>query len=134
MTTPSGTSVHIGQVAEATGLSHRTIRYYEEMGLIAPSARTDGGFRLYGRVDIDRLLLIKPMKPLGFSIEQIRQLLTALDTLADPPVDDGAQDAAREVVAAIHAEAQERVVELKTAARQAEDFTRDLGHSLPLRR
>ncbi|WP_376714666.1 MerR family transcriptional regulator [Janibacter limosus] len=76
--------VHIGEVVERTGLSHRTIRYYEEMGLISPSARTDGGFRLYEEADIKRLLLIKPMKPLGFTVEEMGQLLEALDALPGP--------------------------------------------------
>lgn len=48
----------IGEVAERVGLSLRTVRYYEEMGLITPEKRTDGGFRLYTDANIDRLLLV----------------------------------------------------------------------------
>ncbi len=59
----------IGEVAERVGLSLRTVRYYEEMGLIPPQQRTGGGFRLYTDENIERLLLIKQMKPLGFSVQ-----------------------------------------------------------------
>ena len=64
--------MQIGDVAEQTGLSLRTIRYYEEAGLVTPSTRTTGGFRLYTEADADRFDLIKRMKPLGFSIEEMR--------------------------------------------------------------
>lgn len=73
--------MQIGEVAQQTGLSLRTIRYYEEMGLVAPSARTTGGFRLYTDTDIARLQLVKRMKPLDFSVEEMRDLLVTLDGL-----------------------------------------------------
>lgn len=73
--------MQIGEVADRTGLSLRTIRYYEEVGLVQPSARSHGGFRLYTEADIDRLMLIKRMKPLEFSLEEMRDLLGVLDTL-----------------------------------------------------
>jgi len=75
--------MHIGEVAERVGLSLRTIRYYEEIGLIAPSARSQGGFRLYLETDVARLQLVKDMKPLGFSLDEMRDLLGVLDTLDD---------------------------------------------------
>jgi DNA-binding transcriptional MerR regulator len=79
----------IGEVAERVGLSLRTIRYYEEVGLVIPSGRTQGGFRLYTDGDIERLRLIKQMKPLEFSLEDMRSLLTLLDQLAAAdPADD----------------------------------------------
>jgi DNA-binding transcriptional MerR regulator len=71
----------IGEVAEQVGLSLRTIRFYEEEGLVAPQARTSGGFRLYGEAVVARLGLIKRMKPLGFSVEEMGEILTALDSL-----------------------------------------------------
>ncbi|MDA8359165.1 MAG: MerR family transcriptional regulator [Actinomycetota bacterium] len=72
----------IGEVAEAVGLSLRTIRHYEEVGLVPPSGRSAGGFRLYTDEDIDRLRLVKHMKPLDFSLEEMRDLLQARDRLA----------------------------------------------------
>jgi MerR family transcriptional regulator, copper efflux regulator len=74
----------IGEVADAVGLSLRTIRYYEEAQLVVPSGRSTGGFRLYTDGDIDRLRLVKQMKPLDLTIEEMRDLLTVRDRLADP--------------------------------------------------
>lgn len=74
--------MQIGEVAERTGLSLRTIRYYEEVGLVVPSARSQGGFRLYTDPDVDRLHVVKRMKPLDFSLEQMRELLEIIDQLA----------------------------------------------------
>ena len=74
----------IGEVAEAVGLSLRTIRYYEEAELVLPSGRSTGGFRLYTDSDIDRLRLVRQMKPLDLTIDEIRELLTIRDRLADP--------------------------------------------------
>jgi DNA-binding transcriptional MerR regulator len=72
----------IGEVAERVNLSLRTVRYYEEAGLLMPVGRTVGGFRLYDEDAIDRLLLIKKMKPLGFTLDEMRSLLTLRDELA----------------------------------------------------
>jgi DNA-binding transcriptional MerR regulator len=66
----------IGEVAEATGISHRTIRHYEEVGLVVPT-RTTGGFRLYGEAEVARLRLIRQMKPLGFTLADMAELLEA---------------------------------------------------------
>jgi MerR family copper efflux transcriptional regulator len=73
--------MQIGEVAERTRLSLRTIRYYEEAGLVAPATRSAGGFRLYTEADVDRLLLLRQAKPLGFSLEELRALLIVLDGL-----------------------------------------------------
>ncbi|MEV4455459.1 MerR family transcriptional regulator [Microbispora sp. NPDC004025] len=80
--------VQIGEVAERLGLSLRTIRHYEEVGLIVP-ARTQGGFRLYSEEDVQRLALIKRMKPLGFTLEEMRDLLEITDRLARGDDDAG---------------------------------------------
>ncbi|TDE21350.1 MerR family transcriptional regulator [Actinomadura sp. 6K520] len=77
--------MQIGEVAERTGLSLRTIRYYEEVGLVTPSARTRGGFRVYNEADAARLELIKRMKSLEFTLEETRLLLTVLSGLAADP-------------------------------------------------
>jgi DNA-binding transcriptional MerR regulator len=73
--------MQIGEVAETTGLSLRTIRHYEDVGLIGPAARTKGGFRLYTQADVVRLRLIRTMKPLDFTLEEMRDLLEVLDAL-----------------------------------------------------
>ncbi len=73
--------MQIGEVAARTELSLRTIRHYEETGLVVPSARSQGGFRLYTETDVARLMVIRRMKPLGFTLEQMRDLLQATDRL-----------------------------------------------------
>jgi DNA-binding transcriptional MerR regulator len=87
--TLDGGEMHqIGEVAEAVGLSLRTIRHYEEVGLVPPSGRTAGGFRLYTDEDIERLRLVKQMKPLDFTLEEMRDLLQARDRLAEGVSED----------------------------------------------
>jgi MerR family transcriptional regulator, copper efflux regulator len=65
----------IGEVARLVGLSLRTVRYYEEVGLVAPSGRTEGHFRLYTEGDVGVLRVVKSLKPLGFSLDEMRDLL-----------------------------------------------------------
>ncbi|HSP59673.1 MAG TPA: MerR family transcriptional regulator [Ornithinimicrobium sp.] len=124
--------VHIGEVVERTGLSHRTVRYYEEMGLVTPAGRTEGGFRLYDEDGIDRLLLIKPMKPLGFSIEEIGGLLRALDTVSDAGATPEERERARGVLDDARAGVQERISELRDATDRAQAFAARLGREIAL--
>src|SRR5882672_11408628 len=65
----------IGQVAQETGLSIDTIRFYEKQGLLKRSARTEGGFRLFGSHDIQSLKFVRKAQELGFSLGEIRELL-----------------------------------------------------------
>lgn len=79
----------IGTVADRVDLSLRTIRYYEEIGLVSPSGRTEGGFRLYTESDIDRLHLVKALKPVGMPLEMISELLDCADQITDGEGDLG---------------------------------------------
>src|SRR5438105_4101894 len=66
----------IEQVATRTGLTKRTLRYYEEVGLLPPTGRTEGNYRRYSEADIQRLEYIKKLRDLlGFSLAEIRELL-----------------------------------------------------------
>ncbi len=70
----------IEQVATRTGLTKRTLRYYEEVGLLPPTGRTEGNYRLYSDNNIQRLERIKELRALlGFSLADIRKLLEAED-------------------------------------------------------
>src|SRR2546430_4233226 len=70
----------IEQVAAQTGLTKRTLRYYEEVGLLPPTNRTEGNYRRYSEEDIQRLERIKKLRDLlGFSLADIRELLDAED-------------------------------------------------------
>ncbi|MFN2540318.1 MAG: MerR family transcriptional regulator [Mycobacteriales bacterium] len=77
--------LQIGDVAEQTGLSLRTVRHYEDVGLLPPAERSPGGFRLYDEQTVQRLLVIKQMKPLEFTLEQMKELLNTLDHLNTTP-------------------------------------------------
>lgn len=74
--------MQIGEAANRVGLSLRTMRHWDEVGLAVPSARSVGGFRLYTEADLDRLTLIKTFKPLDLSLEQMRELLATMDAVA----------------------------------------------------
>src|ERR1700758_2154682 len=66
----------IEQVATRTGLTKRTLRYYEEVGLLPPTGRTEGNYRRYSESDVQRLERIKELRDLlGFSLSDIRELL-----------------------------------------------------------
>jgi MerR family transcriptional regulator, repressor of the yfmOP operon len=68
--------LRINEVAAETGLTTRAIRYYEEIGLLEPAARSDGDYRLYDESDLDRLQFIRSLRDdAGFSLSQIGQLL-----------------------------------------------------------
>lgn len=122
--------MQIGEVAEQTSLSLRTIRYYEEMGLVTPSARTSGGFRLYTESDVARLRLVRRMKPLEFSLEEMRQVLDVLDALeaADPagPEHDGLVDR----LVGYRQAADARVTALREQLEVAEGFAADLRREI----
>ena len=69
----------VGDLAKRTGLSIRTLHYYEEIGLLAPSYRTQSGHRLYDASDIIRLQQIMSLRQLGFSLDEIRGCLNLAD-------------------------------------------------------
>lgn len=70
----------IGEVAERSRVSIDTIRYYERRDLLPKAPRTTGGYRLFTREAIERVLFIKQAQELGFSLEEIATLLSAGDT------------------------------------------------------
>ncbi len=114
--------MQIGELAERTGLSIRTLRHYDEIGLLRPSARSDGGFRLYTPDDESRLLLIRRMKPLGYSLEQMGELLAVVDGLDADPGDA----ALLTRLADIREEARDRRDDLRRKLAAAEEFVAQL--------
>jgi Cu(I)-responsive transcriptional regulator len=68
--------VNIGQAAKATGVSAKMIRYYDEIGLVQPASRTDSNYREYDAKQINELRFIKRGRSLGFSMQEITQLLS----------------------------------------------------------
>ena len=65
---------HIGDISKQLDVSTRTIRYYEELGLIIPK-RSDGGFREYSEIEVEKLKTIIRLKKLGLSLEEIGELI-----------------------------------------------------------
>lgn len=122
----------IGEVAEHTGLSIRTLRHYDELDVVTPSARSQGGFRLYSREDVDQLLLIRRMKPLEFSLDEIREFLRATALVAAPGSADRSQlSQARETVARVRRETDVRLAKLRKKVAYAEEFLELLGGLTP---
>ncbi|MDJ0943894.1 MAG: Cu(I)-responsive transcriptional regulator [Kiloniellales bacterium] len=68
--------MNIGEAAALSGLPAKTIRYYEEAGLVMPAARGDNGYRRYSEKDIHRLRFLQRARSLGFSIQECRELLS----------------------------------------------------------
>jgi Cu(I)-responsive transcriptional regulator len=66
--------MNIGEIAERCGLPTKTIRYYEDIGLVEPT-RTPNGYREFREVDLHKLAFLRRARSLGFSIEQCRDLL-----------------------------------------------------------
>ncbi|MEU8878124.1 MerR family transcriptional regulator [Streptomyces javensis] len=126
-----GKHMQIGEVAARTGLSLRTIRHYEETGLVVPSARSQGGFRLYTEADVARLMVIRRMKPLGFTLDQMRDLLEATDRLdSGAELPPGEREELLDRVRGFEEAAQQRVADLRTQLARAEEFAATLGKRL----
>lgn len=118
--------LQIGQVAEAVGLSLRTVRYYEELGLLEAVARSEGGFRLYGDEQVEQLRLIKRMKPLGLSLDEMRGLLQARKSFeTSTPGDE--RDTARAEMASFIEVTTERCRKLEGQLEDARELTRQIS-------
>ena len=68
--------MHIGEAARRSGMAAKTIRFYEEAGLIAPAPRTGSGYREFSGDDVRRLQFIHRARDLGFSVEEVGRLLS----------------------------------------------------------
>lgn len=67
--------IKVGELADVTGLTVRTLHHYDEIGLLEPASRTNSGHRLYGQHEVERLQLIASLRHVGFSLDQIRDCL-----------------------------------------------------------
>jgi MerR family transcriptional regulator, copper efflux regulator len=83
----SQTLLQIGQVASSSGVPIKTIRYYEELGLLKPLGRTESKFRLFEPDTINRLTFIKRLQKLGLSLQEIAEILQVYDR-GLPPCDE----------------------------------------------
>ncbi|MGV2952217.1 MerR family transcriptional regulator [Glutamicibacter sp. AGC46] len=115
-------TMHIGDLAEATGLSQRTIRHYDEVGLLPATTRSEGGFRIYTDSDLQRMLVIRSMKSLGFTLEEMGDLLDTVDAL----VADSTDLKARAKLAEFIDRANAKRAKLALNLSRADSFIQDL--------
>ena len=107
--------MNIGQVSKASGISAKMIRYYETIDLVPKAGRTEGGYRDYSPNDIHRLRFIRRARDLGFSFEQVRELLKLWSDK-------------RRSSSNVKKVALEHIAELELRAAQLEDMIRTLKH------
>ncbi len=132
--------MHIGEVAARTELSLRTLRHYDDIGLLRPSGRSEGGFRIYTEADVDQILVIRRMKPLGFTLEEMSAAMRDLAALHPPAgagvgahdgYDDGYDDGGpRARLALLQQQAVERRERLADQLIMADEFIESLGRQL----
>lgn len=76
--------LQIGEVAERTGVTQRTLRFYEEKGLLKPPSRMDGGFRLYSEDDVKRVEMVRRLQDLlGVTLAEIKEMVDAQEMLRE---------------------------------------------------
>ena len=131
------TLYQIGEVCHRTGLTPRALHYYDEIGLLVPSERLNGGQRLYSASDLERIERIKNLKQLlGLSLSEIKRLLdadearahylAAAETASDPARRSKAVEDALRVTEDQLQSVREKVVQLGRLQRQLERQVRDL--------
>ena len=107
--------LQIGVVAARSGLSVDTIRFYEKQRLLAKPLRSTGGFRLYTATDVERLSFVSRAQSLGFSLDEIRELLLLRDTRAESCLH--VHDLIDQKLASV----QEKIADLRTLEQHLQD-------------
>ena len=105
--------MNIGQACKTSGISAKMIRYYESIGLVPKADRTEGGYRDYSPGDVHRLRFIRRARDLGFSFDQVRELLKLWSDQ-------------KRSSASVKAVALEHIADLETRAMQLKDMIRTL--------
>ncbi len=131
------TLYQIGEVCQRTGLTQRALHYYDEIGLLVPSERLNGGQRLYSAADLERIGRIKNLKQLlGLSLSEIKRILdadeardrylAAAETTSDPARRRKAVESALRVTEDQLQSVKDKVQQLGEFQRQLERHVRDL--------
>ncbi len=107
--------MNIGEAARRSGLSAKTIRYYEDTGLIAPAARAENGYRDYSDTDVHKLRFVRHARGLGFSVDECSQLLSLY------------QDKTRQS-ADVKAIAEKHLSDVEDKIRELEELRNTLSH------
>ncbi|WJZ68552.1 MerR family transcriptional regulator [Kocuria rosea] len=121
--------MHIGEMAEKSGVSSRTLRHYEAIGLLPPTGRSEGGFRIYTEEDLRRFMTIRRMKALGYSTAEMGRLLKLLD-IAGGDVLEAKRADARAELDAMRTDARTRREKLARQVERADEFLSILDHRL----
>jgi DNA-binding transcriptional MerR regulator len=114
------TSMTIGQLAKATGVPAKTIRYYEEVGVLPSPGRTRSGYRTYAASGVERLRFVRRARALGLPLARIRTLVAAVDG------DSAMRPRLREMVQVQLAGVEAKMVELRALRRDLEQVLRGL--------
>ncbi len=128
---PTAGAMHIGEVAARTELSLRSLRHWEDVGLLQPSGRTDGGFRLYTEDDVEKILVIRRMKPLGFSLDEMKAAMSSLENLRAPKASSAVREAAVAHLSEVKSDAEERRKKLARQLEMADEFIGLLDQESP---
>lgn len=110
-----------GEMARLSNSTLRTVRFYEEAGILQPIGRTDGGHRVFERSQLDRLMLVSDMREAGMSLEQIRGLLEIKQRAATGGL------AADDAVRALRGHVEELTAKMDVLRRLADDLTRTIA-------
>jgi DNA-binding transcriptional MerR regulator len=121
------TTYKIAEVADRSGFTASTLRYYEELGLVPPAGRTTAGYRLYDDSTLARLAFISRAKQLGCTLDEITDLTVAWEGERCEPV----QARLRELVDAKIADAQERIAEMVAFTAQLQQAAAALSRHTP---
>lgn len=110
MSVPAEESLRAGQVARAAGVNRQTLRYYEGIGLLPEPGRSPGGHRLYAQETVTALRIIKAAQRLGFTLDEVAELLVMGQHRHGKRIEDGLQARARTKLA----EVEQRIHDLQT--------------------
>ena len=110
---PMTDDLRIGNLAQASGVPTKTIRFYEEIGLLPPAQRAENGYRLYGGEDVRRLRFIRNARSLGFTLDDLKEVLALRDRGEVP---------CRYVAHLL----EQKVVEIEERIRQLQELQQDL--------
>ena len=110
-------SMKIGEVSQASGIGIETLRFYERSGLLGRPMRSQSGYRLYDEGILERLAFIKKAQTLGFSLEEIKQIIHDAQSGASPC------DDVREIV-------RRRLAELDEKMREMKRYRKELAETL----
>lgn len=118
----AGGKLTIGDLAEHGGTKVQTVRYYEQIGILPKPGRSAGNQRLYGQRDLDRLVFVRRGRALGFSLEDIRRLLSLADR-ADLSCEEA------DAIASAHLEeVREKIVRLQSLEAELERMVTRCRH------